>query len=84
MKKVTYQFNDEPEHNVIIRPRGEGKSYNDPIKKNWRVTYEVLFQGDTQPTRRVIEFHYIETAIEFIKRTERHCNLLFANLENIK
>lgn len=68
MNKVTPLFND---------------TNNDSIKKNWRVTYEVLFNGDTTPTRRVLEFHYFETAMELIKRTEKHCNMLFANIEKI-
>lgn len=54
-----------------------------PAVKNWRVTYEVLFEGDTTPTRRVLEFHYFETACELVKRTEKHCNLIFANIEKI-
>ena len=58
-------------------------NYDSPLKKNWRVTYEVLFNGDTTPTRRVLEFHYFETAMEFVKRTEKHCNMLFANIEKI-
>lgn len=53
------------------------------INKHWRVTYEVLFNGDTTPTRRVLEFHYFETAMELVKRTEKHCNLIFANIERI-
>ena len=55
----------------------------DPTKKNWRVTYEVLFNGDTEPTRRVVDFHYFETALELVKRTEKHTNMLFANIERI-
>ena len=56
---------------------------NTPLMKNWRVTYEVLFNGDTEPTRRVSEFYYFETAMQLVKRTEKHCNLIFANIERI-
>lgn len=68
MNKVTPLFKDDTDS---------------PLKKNWRVTYEVLFNGDTTPTRRVLEFHYFETAVELVKRTEKHCNMLFANIEKI-
>lgn len=73
MNKVTPLFKDT---NV-------GKYYDEAIVKHWRVTYEVLFEGDTTPTRRVLEFHYFETAMELVKRTEKHCNMLFANIEKI-
>ena len=59
------------------------KNYESPVPKNWRVTYEVLFVGNTQPTRTVVEFHYFETAIMFLKQTEKHQNVLFFNIEKI-
>ena len=68
--------------NKVIDLYGEYNP-NDPAKKNWRVTYEVLFSGDTEPTRRVVEFHYFETAVELVQRTQRHLDLVFANIERI-
>ena len=78
--KVTPLFKDELK---LVVNKDLAYNYQDPAVKNWRVTYEVLFNGDTTPTRRVLEFHYFETAMELVKRTEKHCNMIFANIERI-
>lgn len=53
------------------------------MNKQWKVTYEILFTSDNEPTRYEVEFLYFETAMMFIKNTEVHQNLIFATIERI-
>lgn len=46
------------------------------MKKEWKVTYHLLFEGENEPSKFSCEFYYIETAIEFLKRTAEHQTLL--------
>ena len=51
--------------------------------KQWKVTYEILFTSENEPSRFSAEFIYFETAMMFIKNTEVHQNLIFATIERI-
>lgn len=53
------------------------------MNKQWKVTYEILFTSDNEPTRYEVEFLYFETAMMFIKNTEEHQNLIFVTIERI-
>jgi hypothetical protein len=44
--------------------------------KQWKVTYRLLFMGESEPSEFTCEFYYIETALDFLKRTAEHQNLL--------
>ena len=52
--------------------------------KQWKVTYEVLYTTDTEPTRYEVEFMYFDTIMLFFKNTEKHQNLLSFTVERIK
>ena len=38
-------------------------------KKQWRVTYHILFTGESEPTEFTCDFYFIETLLDFLKRT---------------
>ena len=45
-------------------------------KKQWKLTYHLLFECESEPSEFNCDFYYIETALEFLKRTAKHQNLL--------
>ena len=51
--------------------------------KQWKVTYEILYTNDTEPTRYEFEFRYFETAMTVLRNTEKHQNLLSFTIERI-
>ena len=53
------------------------------MKKNYKLTYEVLYTSEIEPTRYTVEFIYFETLMEFIKNTAKHQNLLSLTVERI-
>ena len=53
------------------------------MKKNYILTYEILFTSDNEPSRYTVEFIYFETLMEFIKNTAKHQNLLSFTVERI-
>lgn len=53
------------------------------MKKNYRLTYELLFTSDNEPSRFTIEFIYFDTLIEFLKITAKHQNIISFTMERI-
>ena len=53
------------------------------MNKNYKLTYEILFTSDNEPSRFTVEFIYFETLMEFIKNTSNHQNLLSFTVERI-
>lgn len=53
------------------------------MKKNYKLTYEILFTSDSEPTRYTVEFIYFETLMEFIKNTAKHQNLISFTFERL-
>ena len=53
------------------------------MKKNYKLTYEILFTSDSVPSRFTVEFIYFETLMEFIKNTAKHQNLLSFTVEKL-
>lgn len=51
--------------------------------KQWEVTYHLLFEGESKPSEFTCDFYYIETALEFLKLTAQHQNLLDFKLERL-
>lgn len=51
--------------------------------KQWKLTYEILFTGESEPSRYTVEFIYFETVMSFIRNTEKHQNLLSFTVERI-
>jgi hypothetical protein len=52
-------------------------------KKQWKVTYHLLFEAESEPCEFTCDFYYIETALEFLKRTAEHQNLLDFKVERL-
>lgn len=53
------------------------------MKKNYKLTYEILFTSDNEPSRFTVEFIYFNTVIEFLKNTAKHQNLISFDVERI-
>lgn len=53
------------------------------MKKQWKVTYEILFTSENEPSRYEVEFIYFETVMVFLKNTQKHQNLLSFTIERI-
>lgn len=53
------------------------------MEKNYKLTYEILFTSETEPSRYTVEFIYFETLMEFIKNTANHQNLLTFTVEKL-
>lgn len=53
------------------------------MKKNYKLTYEILFTSDNEPSRFTVEFIYFETLMEFIKNTAEHQNLISFTMERL-
>jgi hypothetical protein len=53
------------------------------MNKNYKLTYEVLYTSESEPTRYTVEFIYFETLMEFIKNTAKHQNLLSLTMERL-
>lgn len=53
------------------------------MNKNYKLTYEVLYTSETEPSRYTVEFIYFETLMEFIKNTANHQNLLTFTVEKL-
>lgn len=45
-------------------------------KKQWRLTYHILFTAESEPSEFTCDFYFIETLLDFLKRTAVHQNLL--------
>lgn len=52
-------------------------------KKQWKVTYHLLFEAESEPSEFTCDFYYIETALDFLKRTAVHQNLLDFKVERL-
>ena len=53
------------------------------MKKQWKLTYEILYTSEKEPNRYTVEFLYYETLLEFLRMTERHQNLISFTVEKI-
>ena len=53
------------------------------MNKNYKLTYEVLYTSENEPTRYTVEFIYFETLMEFIKNTAKHQNLISFTFEKL-
>ena len=53
------------------------------MKKQWKLTYEILYTSEKEPNRYTVEFLYYETVLEFLLMTERHQNLISFTVEKI-
>ena len=53
------------------------------MNKNYKLTYEILFTSESEPSRYTVEFIYFETLMEFIKNTAKHQNLISFTMERI-
>lgn len=53
------------------------------MEKNYKLTYEILFTSENEPSRYTVEFIYFETLMEFIKNTAKHQNLLSFTVEKL-
>ena len=53
------------------------------MKKHYKLTYEILFTSDNEPSRYTVEFIYFETLMEFIKNTAKHQNLISFTFEKL-
>ena len=53
------------------------------MNKNYKLTYEVLYTSENEPSCYTVEFIYFETLMEFIKNTAKHQNLLSLTVERI-
>ena len=51
------------------------------MNKNYKLSYEILFTSESEPSRYTVEFIYFETLVEFIKNTAKHQNLISFNME---
>jgi hypothetical protein len=52
-------------------------------KKEWKVTYHLLFAGESEPSEFSCDFYYFETALQFLKQTAEHQNLLDLKIESL-
>lgn len=53
------------------------------MNKHYKLTYEILFTGESEPSRYTVEFIYFETLMEFIKNTAKHQNLISFTFEKL-
>lgn len=53
------------------------------MKKNYKLTYEILFTTHNEPSRYTVEFIYFETLMEFINNTAKHQNLISFTMERL-
>ena len=53
------------------------------MKKRYRLTYEILFTSDNEPSRFTVDFIYFETLMEFLKNTANHQNLISFTMETL-
>lgn len=53
------------------------------MKKNYKLTYEILFTSEIEPSRYTVEFIYFDTLIEFLKNTAKHQNVTSFTMEKI-
>lgn len=53
------------------------------MKNQWRINYEVLYSDETEPTAYELEFIYFETAMNFLRNTEKHQNLISFSINRI-
>ena len=52
-------------------------------KKQWRVTYHILFTSENEASEFTCDFYFIETLLDFLKRTAEHQNLLDFKVERL-
>lgn len=53
------------------------------MKKNYKLTYELLFTNEIEPSRFTIEFIYFDTLIEFLKITAKHQHIISFTMEKL-
>ena len=53
------------------------------MKKNYKLTYEILFKSKNEPSRYILELNYFEMIMEYIKITEKNQNLLSFTVEKL-
>lgn len=53
------------------------------MNKHYKLTYEILFTSESEPSRYTVEFIYFETLMEFIKNTAKHQNLISFTFEKL-
>lgn len=53
------------------------------MNKQYKLTYEILFTSESEPSRYTVEFIYFDTVLEFIKNTAKHQHLLSFTVEKL-